>query len=82
MEIALIAITCVSNIICLFAGAMVGQKSVREQNIELPNPIKAIKDTVEKYKEDREAREEQERLERNLRNIEKYDGSELGQEEV
>ena len=63
---------------CFFMGAKVGQKVVKGEPVELPNPVKAI----EKHQAEKEAKYEQSRRDVILRNIDNYDGTEYGQEEV
>lgn len=69
--------------LCFVLGAKVGQKVVRGEEIETPkisalNPLKMY----EEHKEKEEAKREKEKLETILDNIEKYDGTEKGQEDV
>lgn len=63
---------------CFLIGAKVGQKVVKGEPVELPNPVKAI----EKHQAEKEAKYEQSRREIILRNIDNYDGTGYGQQEV
>ena len=63
---------------CFLMGAKVGQKVVKGEPVELPNPVKAI----EKHQAEKEAKYEQSKREIILRNIENYDGTAYGQTEV
>ena len=78
MEVLLILVVGITNLACFLIGAKVGQKVVKGEPVELPNPIKAI----EKHQAEKEAKYEQSRKDIILRNIENYDGTEYGQEEV
>ena len=42
------------NILCFFVGARVGQKVVNNKELNLPNPIKAIKEDIQAYEETKE----------------------------
>ena len=82
--IGMVAILFVSglNIVCFFIGAKVGQKVVRGEEVEIPNPVKAVKESVEAYKEDKEAIKEREYYEAIVHNIDVYDGTSIGQMEI
>lgn len=69
--------------LCFVLGAKVGQKVVRGEEIETPkisalNPLKMY----EEHKEKEEAKKEMDKLDIILKNIERYDGTESGQEDV
>ena len=68
------------NIACFFIGAKIGQKVDRGEMIRVPgvNPFKAY----EERRDRKEAEAEQKRLETILGNIERYDGTDSGQQEV
>ena len=70
------------NILCFFIGARVGQKVVNNKELNLPNPIKAIKEDIQAYEETKEAMKEQERLDTIAYNIDAYDGTSIGQKEI
>ncbi len=70
------------NILCFFVGARVGQKVVNNKELNLPNPIKAIKEDIQAYEETKEAMKEQERLDTIAYNIDAYDGTSIGQKEI
>lgn len=81
--ILLIAVNGFFCVLCFILGAKVGQKVVRGEEIETPqisalNPLKAY----EEHKEKEEVKKEINKLEIILNNIEKYDGTERGQEDV
>lgn len=78
MEVLLLLVMFIANVACFIVGAKVGQKVVKGEPVELPNPIKAI----EKHQAEKEAKYEQSRKDIILRNIDNYDGTEYGQEEV
>lgn len=68
------------NILCFLIGAMVGQKVVKGEKVELPkiNPMEIYRERQEK----RAAEEEKNKIETIMRNIERYDGTAAGQEDV
>lgn len=72
----------VMNILCFFIGAKVGQKVVKNEEITLPNPVKAIKEDIQTYTETKEAAKEQEKLETIAYNIDVYDGTSIGQKDI
>lgn len=74
----LVVFICLSNIACLIAGAKVGQKAYRGEEIKLPNPVEKVKSV----KETQEYRKEQEALDTMLYNIDVYDGTGLGQRDI
>ena len=70
-------------IVCFFIGARVGQKVVKGEEIKAPsisklNPINIYKEHQEKE----ETEKEKNKLETILRNVERYDGTDAGQEDV
>lgn len=73
----------IMNILCFFIGAKIGQKVIKGEEIKAPdisklNPINIQKKREEKY----EVEKEKNKLETILRNIERYDGTDTGQEDV
>ena len=80
METIIIVAVSALNIVCFLIGATVGFRVQKgEPPVEAPkNPVKAVMEREDK----RHAKEEQERLDTILRNIERYDGTERGQEDV
>lgn len=81
MEMLLpMAIITALNVTCFLIGAMVGQKVVKGEKIELPkvNPMEIYKEHQEK----KAAEEEKSKLDTILKNIERYDGTARGQEDV
>lgn len=70
------------NIVCFFIGAKIGQKVSRNEDIKVPNPIRATKEAVERYEETKEAIKEQERLDTIAYNIDNYDGTSIGQKDI
>ena len=78
--IALVGFICIC---CFVTGAKVGQKVVRGEEVETPkistlNPLKMY----EEHKEKEELKKEKEKINTILRNIERYDGTDAGQEDV
>lgn len=78
----LILISGVLNIACFFIGAKVGQKVVRNELIEVPKPIKSIRDDIQSFNERKETQKEQEKLDIIAHNIDVYDGTSIGQKEI
>lgn len=73
----------IMNILCFFIGAKIGQKVIKGEEIKAPdisklNPMNIQKKREEKY----EVEKEKNKLETILRNIERYDGTDAGQEDV
>ncbi len=81
MEVLVIAVvTSALNMACFFIGARVGQKVDKGEIIRMPtvNPMQ-----VHREKRDRkELEKEQRRLETIMGNIERYDGTDRGQQDV
>lgn len=80
MEILLALVVGTLCIVCFFVGAKVGQQVSKGEPIETPtlNPVKLIQEHQEK----KAAEEEQNRIDTIMRNVERYDGTEHGQEDV
>lgn len=82
MELMLLgmAITTGLNVTCFLIGAIVGQKVVKGEKIELPkvNPMQAYRE----HQERKAVEEEKNKIETIMRNIERYDGTAAGQEDV
>ena len=78
--ILLIAVISILNIVCFFIGAKIGQKVVKGEELKAPaiNPINFYNE----HKEKEAAKQELDKLEVILKNIERYDGTESGQEDV
>lgn len=75
MELIVLSI---SNILCFFIGAKIGQKVVRNEKIEIPTPKVIIKE----HKKMKEEQKEIDNFNKILQNINNYDGSDIGQVEV
>lgn len=84
METILLVIAVgVINAYCFVLGAKLNQKVVRGESVETPkistlNPIQMYKEHQDKKK----AEEEIDKIDTILKNIERYDGTEAGQEDV
>ena len=78
--ILLIAVISTLNIVCFFIGAKVGQKVVKGEELKAPtvNPMTIYKEHQEK----KEAEKEINKLEKILSNLDRYDGTEAGQEDI
>jgi hypothetical protein len=74
---------CAMNLLALVIGVKIGQKTSKGEEIKTPkisalNPLKMY----EEHKEKEAVKQEMDKLEVILNNIEKYDGTEKGQEDV
>ena len=80
MEAVLLLVVGAMNIACFVIGARVGQKSRKDEPIELPKvtPMEKIRE----HKERKAVEKEQERKGVILRNIENYDGTSQFQKDV
>ena len=81
METILLVIAIgVMCLLCFIVGARIGQKTVKGEDIELPNinPVKAVRN----YQEEAEARKEMEKYKVIEENINNYDGTPYGQQEI
>lgn len=78
--ILLIVAVALINVLSFTIGAKIGQKVVKGEKIELPkvNPMEAYREHQEK----KALAEELDKIETIMRNIERYDGTEAGQEDV
>lgn len=81
MEILLVLAVGTLNIACFFIGAKVGQAVTKGEKIEAP-AIKGPMTLIQEHREHKEAEAEKNRLDVILRNIERYDGTDYGQEDV
>ena len=80
MEVLTILAVGTLNVVCFLIGAKVGQAVAQGKEIEVPtiNPMQAIRERQSKQK----AEMDQDKFDKILRNIERYDGTEHGQEDV
>lgn len=80
MDILTIAVVGTLNIVCFFVGSKVGQMVVKGKDIEVPikSPFKAYEERQER----KEAEKEQQKLDAIIRNLERYDGTDNGQEDI
>lgn len=78
--ILLIVAVALINVLSFTIGAKIGQKVVKGEKIELPkvNPMEVYREHQEK----KALAEEVDKIETIMRNIERYDGTEAGQEDV
>ena len=79
--ILIIAVVGALNVACFFIGAKVGQTVANGKEVEVPK-IPSPVDVYKRHVETKEAEAEKNRLEVILRNIERYDGTDYGQEDV
>ena len=80
--VCILLVACLTNVMCFFIGAKVGQTAAKGEEITLPNPVEAAKEHREQREAQKEAQREQNRIDAILRNIDNYNGTEQGQEEV
>lgn len=80
MDILTVLVISTLNLVCFFVGAKLGQTVVKGKDIELPNinPMEIYKAQQSR----KEAEAEKNKLDTIMRNIDKYDGTDAGQEEV
>lgn len=79
--ILIIAVVGTLNVACFFIGAKVGQTVSKGEEIKtpkIPSPITAYK----AHTEAKQAEAEKNKLDVILSNIERYDGTDAGQEDV
>jgi hypothetical protein len=76
----IILVTAFVCLACFIAGARVGQKAGKGEEIELPSldPMKPIREHQERKK----VKEEQNRFDTIMKNIDNYDGTGSNQEDV
>ena len=85
MEIISVLAVCASNAFCFALGAMIGQRVMRGEKIEMPKPSMpslSRQDAIRDRAEREQAERERERLEVIMANIEAYDGTSYGQRDV
>lgn len=80
MDFLLIITISILEIVCFLIGARVGQKTVKGEEIKLPNINPMTR--YNEHQEKKEAEKELKKLDTILNNIERYDGTEVGQEDV
>lgn len=78
MELIIVSI---GNILCFIIGAIIGQKTSRNESINI-NPIKAIDTAITEHREVKEKQEEDEYNKTIMYNIDNYDGTGLGQKNL
>jgi hypothetical protein len=80
MELLVALGFCILNLVSFVVGAKIGQKTAKGEKIEMPtvNPVALYHE----HKEKEEAKKEMNKLDIILNNIERYDGTEAGQEDV
>ena len=82
-NILLILVVSTLNIACFFIGAKITQTVSKGEEIKAPDLNKLNPMTIyQEHKEKEEVNKEKEKLEAILRNIERYDGTEAGQEDI
>ena len=74
-------VICLSNLLCFITGAVIGQKVVRQEKIEI-NPVKAVNKAITEHKDKKEKEAEDEYFKAILQNIDNYDGTAVGQVKV
>jgi len=83
MEMLYLSILSALSIVLIFLAFIIGlhygSKTKKNEVIDLPNPVKKVKEHIENKKVEEKISKEQEIEEINLANIDSYDGTELGQ---
>lgn len=77
----MIGMTITVGILCIFSftiGAIIGQKTVKKEDIRLPNPVRMVREIEDSF----EQRKERERNRIIAENIDNYDGTSIGQKDV
>lgn len=71
------------NVLCFLIGARTGQKTVKGEDITLPNlnPIEAVREAVREHEISRQQRKDEDNFNTMLDNIEVYDGTNIGQKD-
>ena len=85
METVLICMVLGVGMLTAFViGAKVGQAVSKGEKVELsiPNPVEAVRESVERREARREAKAKTDRFEAIMQNIDNYDGTSMGQREV
>lgn len=84
METILLALTIGTLcIVCFYIGTKTGQKVVIGEEIKSPDMSKLNpKKIYNKHQEKKEIEKERNKIETILRNVERYDGTDAGQEDV
>jgi hypothetical protein len=81
--ILLILVVSTFNIMCFFIGAKITQRVSKGEEIKAPDLNKLNPMTIyREHEEKKEAEKEKNKLEAILKNIERYDGTESGQEDI
>ena len=80
----IIGIVCVGMLTAFVIGAKVGQAVSKGEKVEvsIPNPVEAVRESVERREARREAKAKTDRFETIMQNIDNYDGTPMGQVEV
>lgn len=68
------------NIVCFYVGAKIGQKTVKGEDIKLPDVT--LTNPLETYRKKKATEAEQNRIETIMQNIEAYNGTSAGQKDV
>lgn len=80
--IMLFIVMSVLNVACFFIGAKIGQQVVKGEKLEIPNPVKSVRDDIQSFNERKETNKAQERLDAIAHNIDIYDGTSIGQIDI
>lgn len=70
------------NIIAFMLGARLAYQFQNKEEIKMPNPIKATKQYIEEFKENKETEKQRKETNIMLENIDNYDGSSAGQKDI
>ncbi len=78
--ILLVLVTTFGNVCCFLLGSRVFQQISKGEKVglEIPNPIKAVQNTMESFEE----KKEQDKYRVIMDNIDNYNGTSLGQKDI
>ena len=71
---------CAMQLLSFVIGAKIGQKTSKGEDIKMPslNPM----DIYQEHREKEQAKKEKDKLEAVLKNMDRYDGTDAGQEDI
>lgn len=80
MEAIILLIVSISNIICFFLGAKIGQRVVNNQPVRIID--KSLIESIREKQDSKELKKQQEIDDVIKHNIDVYDGTSLGQKDI
>ena len=72
---------CAFNVLSFVIGAKIGQKTTKGEEIKAPKVV-TPKKMYEEHLDKKEAEKELKKLDKIMQNLERYDGTEAGQEDI